>query len=346
MNDAVHIPQSSEDHPLLDDLVAYADGELDDQTAQRIAEHLERCTACQHTVATIAPPLAVELPELDELLGDRPGTLAPMEVDDDPLAREVWQLDWEDAAVAAVVIETDATGALVRIVTQDRPVGATEADRLSLAEPDVALWMLPIWTHVPLGVFRYPLAISEPDALDAIPTTFTPNTYPLHGDPAPTDGIDALQRAELASAVVTLAIASWLPPMIDEPLALRDLLRDQHRQPSAVADATGISPAELTSLLRGTRQATPEEADALAAVLEVPAERLRVHVSFPDALVRAVERPLLRSAIESKAMTDGMTEAASRLHTAEAVHAMAARTTRGERDVNTWTELIRQHLDA
>lgn len=52
-------------------------------------------------------------------------------------------------------------------------------------------------------------------------------------------------------------------------------------------------------------------------------------MDLPVGLIHAIERPVHRASIEERAVADGISEAAARFRTAEAVHAMPARTTPG-----------------
>jgi transcriptional regulator with XRE-family HTH domain len=250
-------------------------------------------------------------------------------------------VEWDATALLAAVLAHEEGRLLVAPVTAEDPQDPTDAVAVASGESPTGAPVF-VWgalrSEVPLGVFLRPAG--------ALPAAVLRQTSAM-APPSTPNWTAAVQRAQLAAALDGLAQATWTPEAadleIDVPLA--DLLRARKLRPVAVAELTGITMSALTDILREDRQATSEEAARLAAALGVEASTVRRAVAIPAALVRVLERPVHRLGIRTRALTARVSEAATRLAVAEALVATPARTTRSERDVETWDQLIRHHLD-
>ena len=347
MSAFVGLPRPDEGHPVIEDLVSLVDGHLNADAAQAVERHIRGCAKCRELVAAVSPLPSVgqSAPEVTEYEFE---PLVPLPVTAEPDVGEVWQLDWENDAAAVLILERSDLSAVITAVTQEQPRPESPLERIELASPAVSVWALPFVATVPLGVFRFPLGRVDDGAATPLRTIIDAivPADPLEVAHSQPDLIaDLLDRLDLTAAVRSLGTASWIPNMPATQVSLRDVFSTRGLRPSVVADMTGIPVSEVTALVRRARLPTDDEAEALSAALDMPAERLRPGMEFPVELIHAIERPTHRASIEERAMADGISEAAARFRTAEAVHAMPARTTRGERDVDTWSELIGQYLD-
>lgn len=346
MSSDVDMPRPFGGHPVVDDLVALADGDLSGPDAQEVRDHLDGCAACRAIFDRVGAP--IDLPSSDDPV-DRYTfvPLAPMPVTGEPVVGDLWQLDWEADALVAVVVDIADDHFVVAPVTTEPPSDAAEAARIQLIVPDTIVWAWPATAEVPLGVFGHPVGTASAADVDEVRRRMRETRDRSLLEDLAIGGLDLLRRADLAAAVTALADAQWLPDAAEEALSVRDLMAERGLRPSLVAELTGLPASAITELARGVRRADDTEAAALADVLDVPAARLRGGVSLPGALVRAVERPVHRAAIRARAIAAGMTEAIARLAVAEAVYARPARTAGDtERGVDAWSELVAHHLDA
>lgn len=325
-------------HPPLVDVVAFADGEPLDAATD---SHIRSCPACLDQIAHLGGPVDVEEDDADDTVAVLPSAVAELfdsTPDTDPAVGELWHLEWEGAAMLAVVtgIAGDRYEVAVAVPTPD---AAEEPARVPADQSPLgvvlSLWLIPDLT-VPLGVFAH-RAGPVPDTTVADARAMEPQR----------SWTATLARLDLVPAVETLHTASWVPesaPTESAP-SLAELMRARNLKPSDVAAQTGLTAADVVAMVRGDRAVAPSEADELAAMLDVATETIRRPVSIPAALVRAIERPVHRAAIRLRAARDGISEAAARLAAATDLVAMPARTSSDERDVATWDELLSQYLD-
>jgi hypothetical protein len=342
----VELPRPSDGHPVVDDLAALVDGDLSAADAQAVSGHLGGCAACRAIFERVGSP--IDLPSSEDPV-DRYTfvPLSPMPVTGEPVVGDLWQLDWEDDALVAVVVDVADDRFVAAPVTTEPPVKPTSAARVDLVEPDAIVWAWPATAEVTLGVFSYPVGTASAGDVDAVRTGMRETSDRTLLEDLAVGGLDLLRRADLVATVTALAAAQWVPDAPEEALSVRDLMAERRLLPSQVAERTGLPASVITELARGVRHANDAEAAALADVLDAPAARLRGHVSLPAALVRAVERPVHRVAIRARAIAAGTTEAIARLIVAEAVYARPARTAGDTaRDVDAWSELVAHHLDA
>lgn len=355
----VGMPYPSGDHPLLEDLVALVDGELREDESGAIEQHVGACSTCRGVLAGLDTPIESDEDEPHPVI-DFFDFVAPsrLGVSGEPEPGEVWQLDWARDAVFAVVLSGQDADRLVAPVTPEAPRSPESAARIEIEEPGppIFMWHEPL-AAVPLGVFSELIghlserSVRSTEFREQVERALRPDNDPstpfaLEFD-SPEAAADALHRADFRAALSALASATWIPTSDAEPIRLCDLLLERDLRPAALSSLTGLPASAITELLRGVRQATPREAAALAKALDVPANRVGGPVSIPNALVRAIERPVHRAAIRVRAASGGLSEALARLRVAEAVMAMPARTTTKARDdVEAWDELIRHYLDA
>lgn len=341
------------DHPLIDDLIAFADGELDKKSAAEIAGHVEQCVTCRAVLERVGPPIALMSPEPVALFSFTP--FAALPVSGEPAVGEVWQLDWADAAVLAAVVESYEDGVGVVPISREGSQDESFSIAVEMFErPDRLFVWHRLASTVPLGVFSYPVGrlsdgsqrrVSESLAAGVLAQAVSVVDVALGRDRS-MPVVDVLFEADMAVAVASLADASWVPESSAALVPLGELLRERALMPTTVEAATGIPAASITELVRERREATEEEAVALASVLQLPVDRVRRQPAVPAALAHAVERPAHRASVRLRALQGGLSEASARLQVAQEALALSARTSGAERDVETWDELVRHSLDA
>lgn len=338
MTENMDDPRPDDAHPPLVDLVAFADGEPLDAATN---SHIGSCQECRDQIADLDGPVEGEEDDADVTVAVLPDAVAELfgsTPDADPVVGELWHLEWEGAAMLAVVTAVagdryQVAAAIPTIGDTDEP-GAVSADQSPLGVA-LALWPVPDLT-VPLGVFARRAGPVPDSAVDAMKAAEPRRSWAA-----------TLARLDLVPAVEALHDASWVPqraPTANTP-TLAELMRARNLKPSEVAARTRLSPADVIAIVSDTRAATPTEADELAALLDVDPATVRRPVSIPGALVQAIERPIHRAAVQLRAARDGVSEAAARLSAATAVLAMPARTSSADRDVATWDQLLTQYLD-
>lgn len=324
-------------HPEDVDLVAFADGLLDDVEARVVADHVAGCSQCAEAIADLDGPfdpqvsdVSVALPaDLSSLFQDPAGV---------PQPSELWRLEWEGAALLALVLVVESETITVAPVTFEEPndpVATVVPAGDSPIDAPMFVWHR-LARQVPLGVFlgsagELPMAyLAEEPAAGA----FGEDTALLMADLAMTAGALAEAWTLTADAASTPEAGAPLP----------DLLR--HHVPSEIKAATGIAAAAVTELRRGDRSPTDEEAELLARYLGVPAGSIRGQVPIPLPLAWAIERPIHRRHIQARAAAGRVSELRMRRTVAEGVMPLAARTTgAADRDVAVWDELVRHFLD-
>lgn len=337
MSQGMDDPQIPGRHPALVDLADLADGT---SVEPGVAEHVASCPSCQETVERFGTPLGDVVVDTDELAETFPSIAADGDIpppDSDPLPGELWQLEWGGAALLVAVRAILDDGYEVIPVTGEAPEDpagsvVVERDMSPLGLP-LHLW-LAAGFDVPLGVFLRPLGRLEPDVL-----------APVEGDVQASTWEAALLRLELLEVADELSSAEWVPRPATAPVVpLRDLLRASAVRPSDVGARTSVRAADVTAMIQGRREPTDAEARELAAVLGVEVDAVRQPVQLPEPLVRALERPVHRAAIRLRAARERVSEGLARLAVGRQALAMPARTTVGERDVETWDQLVRQVL--
>ena len=336
MNEPMDNPEVLARHPEDVDLVAFADGLLDDADTAAIAEHVASCAVC---VAALADLDSLEVPVLD-LDVAMPTDLSMLfqDPDGDPQQGELWRLEWDSNAMLALVLGAAGDTFTVAPVTFEEPtdsIAAVVPVEDSPVDAPMFVWHR-LARQVPLGVFLAP-AGQLPDAYleyEPAATSFAEDTARLMVDLAMTTGALAEAWTLVAEAAEPGEAAAGLP----------DLL--QNLVPSEIKAATGIPTVAVTELRRGDRSATDEEAELLASYLGMPVDDVRGRPSIPVMLARAIERPIHRAHIKSRAVAEHVTEMVMRGTVAEGVMPIAARTTAGvERDVDAWDELVRHYLN-
>jgi transcriptional regulator with XRE-family HTH domain len=330
-------PARPDEHPLDEDLVAYADGELAAGVRENVEAHVVACEACSALLGRLTDPVAGET---DDRVTAQPYSIVviePKPITGEPDVGDLWQLDWERGALLALVLAVDARTIQVAPVSAEDPLDE-RAVAFDAGDLGATLFAWPsLRRSVPLGVFGYPVGEIAPEI-----ATVIRDAQPA----AARDWNGALQVADLMAVLDILSEASWAPQPAEEPLSLRELLQARGLLPAELSAATGIPASAITELLRRARTVSEEEANALGKALDVNPNLLRAPASIPAALVHAIERPVHRAALRLCALAQGISESAARMHAAEAVVAMPARTTNQERDVEAWDQLLRHHLDA
>lgn len=336
----VDVPRPDDRHPLDVELVAYADGELEESKAVVVAAHVSGCDRCSSILRNLSDPVAgdIHVDEVDFDVTQNLPSLFATEVVGEPSVGELWHLEWGDAALVALVLDADVDRYLVAAVTAEAPAEPGPTIEIPETANRLTLYVWPALRRtVPLGVFNRPVGDQVPT--DVVTAALT------RGFESASDWSTATRLADLLARLDQLSEATWIPVVAEEPVILGDLVRARGLRPSALAQLSGVPAGAITELVRGVRQATPDEAARLAATLDVPAVDLGQPVSIPRALARAIDRPVHRAAIRLRALHARVTEAAARLDLAETVLAMPARTAHAERDVDAWDQLVRHQLD-
>ncbi len=337
MNEPMDNPEVLARHPEDVDLVAFADGVLDDVEAGAIAEHVAICAACTAALEDLGEALDVPVLDVDVAV---PADLSVLFQDPeaDPQQGELWHLEWEADALLALVLAVDDESVTVAPVTFEEPadpIAAVVPAEDSPVDAPMFVWHR-LARQAPLGVFLAPAGE-------------LPATYLSYAPSLSTFGEDtALLMAELAMTMGALAEAWSLVAEAADPLHAAAVLPELLRNlvPSEIKAATGIPTASVTELRRGDRRATETEAELLASYLGMPVDAIRERVPVPVMLARAIERPIHRLHIRARAMAERLPEVMMRRTVAEGVMPLAARTTAGaERDVAAWDELVRHYLD-
>lgn len=344
-------PRPANDHPDIEDLVAYVDGELGDDFAGEVRAHVAACATCAAVLARVGEPLEADEPSDEQVELYDFVALEPQPVFTDPQPGEVWQLEWDDNALLAVVLGFQDSSAIVAPATQEAPETSTAGIRVELRDVRVHLH---VWRQtfaaVPLGVFSYAVATVAPGSwqrlMHAVESDVRRSSKELARVAFVDDEnvADMLSRTDFRAALAAMSSAAWASAA--EPIELRELLLERHLRPGELSAMTGIPAAAITDLVRGRRSATELEVVALSKSLGLDREELARGPALPAALVHAVERPVHRTAIRLRAALEGVSEAVARLRVAESVLAMPARTSRAERTVEAWDELVQHHLDA
>lgn len=337
-------------HPLNEDLVAFIDGDLNAAEIDVISAHLERCASCSDLVRDIEPATPGS-PELIDGYDFQPTPRLP--VTDEPQQGDIWQLDSDEDTLLALVLDQSGDGFIVGAVSRECSSGAALSLPLAI-EDDLELFLWNVVATAPLGVFDFPVARLAEAAFEAARSWPGIRDGGLSGAGDLDLGVfelgvsrvDQLLRADLAAALSGVAAIDWIPESPQELRPLRDLFAERSLRPGAVAEVSGLPAPAITELLRGRRQATDVEAVALAAVLDVSPDELRQRPTLPAELVQAVQRPSLRNVIRLQAAARQMSETDVRLDVINSVFALAARTTTRVRDIETWSQLIRHHLNA
>lgn len=322
-------------HPADVDLVGFADDELEEATARAVGRHVRGCARCRDLLGRLLPPLASATDETPRAV-PRPLSVAfDTPSDRDPDVGELWRAEWDSAALLVLITGRVDDAYTAVPVTFEEPPDPVAYEIPSDASPvGAALHAWPVAAaELPLGVFLAHMG--------AVPLA--------HADPpiraAPFGAATGLLLAEIIADIAALASARAFDSTADDhgQSPLPDLLRD-HRT-SAISQATGIPLEVVTGYKRAERTPTPAEAERLGDFLGLPAASLAGRAALPAPLLRAVQRPVHRPRIRVLAAEHAVPEAVMRTRVAEEVLPMAARTTRGERDVAAWDELVSQYLD-
>lgn len=326
-------------HPLEVDLVAYVDGELDPLSAKRVATHVEGCSSCAHLIRDLEPPIAdINVAEIDVVDLSAYADLLDGPAATEPHTGEVWSLEWEHLGLLVAVL-SDGPTYRVCPLSAETPEPTTDTTPVLVSSRDrqvpLHLWFS-VTADVGLGVFSR-LAGRLTDDTRAVPKA--------QSDAGSQTWVAALHGLAYRCALEAFETAQWVSDHDGaEVVSLDTLMRNQSIRPTSLAQQTGIPPSSVTELVRGRRTPSDDEAQRLASVLGVTPEALRAPVQVPSALQHAIERPVHRDAIRSRAAQAGVTEPAERQQLAEVLLQTAARTTTSERDVEAWDQLLRHQL--
>ncbi len=151
-------------------------------------------------------------------------------------------------------------------------------------------------------------------------------------------------RTVMAGRMAELAEATWLPST-SNIVDLAERVRERKLKPSQLAKKLGVTPGDVTDLIRGDRVASPEQAEILAPLLDGKAEQLLSVQLDPD-LIWALDQPKFRRRLAERGLAEHEPdEGAWRLQVATSKLPIAARTT-GVTDGRTrWMGLIEAYLD-
>ncbi len=152
----------------------------------------------------------------------------------------------------------------------------------------------------------------------------------------------ALTRARLVFAPRGLEQARWVQPMADQApvIDLAQRLRAAGVRPTELAQRLGVTPADVTEVLRGRQSLAPAEAAVVANVLGLDPQALSTSRTVAPELALELQQPRWRSRLEARAHRASRTLDEERTAAAEAVLTMAARATGQHRGAPNWAQLI------
>lgn len=260
-----------------------------------------------------------------------------------PERGQVWRARWDK--VADVVLLTGVSSATVEAVplSIETELADDSAVHLSADEQplgyDVVAWM-GLAQSVPVRILDVMLG-EVPDA-----TLNGLADRPVAGVRIVASYDDRGQvRDAIADRLKELATATWLPEDVSH-VDLRELMQARGLTTSQVAKQLGMEPGSVTSIIRGDRSPTGDQAAALAALLQVDNPSAFMAPISAD-LVSVIDLPAYRKRLATLAERQGVPdEAAWRRQVATGELATAARITGGADAKQRWVVLLEDYLRA
>lgn len=259
----------------------------------------------------------------------------------DPMPAQIWRSAW-DWSVQLILL-TEVRDSDIEAVPLSPEVEFADNETVLVDPSGPLTHRLGAWCglkrKLPIRVLDVTVGSIGADDLDAVGRGI--------GEGAPiTSVLD--ERGQVREAMSTrmgaLAEAMWAPTSAD-PIDLVERFRQRSLRPSQVAQELGISPGDVTDLIRGDRAPSPEQAETLAPLLDVAPEALLSVEVDPD-LVWALDRPRFRRRLAERGLLeDESDEGAWRLEVAKNRLPIAARTTGSTNARTRWVGLVETYLD-
>ena len=151
-------------------------------------------------------------------------------------------------------------------------------------------------------------------------------------------------RDVIDERLARLASASWQPSTASD-FDLEGAVRAMGYSPSDISNILGIEPGAASSLIRGTRVLTQEQAERLAPLLSVDITDILDNVKLDPSLILEIDRPCFRRRLWEVGQREGATDEGDwRFQVASERLALAARTTGAATDRQRWAGLIEVFL--
>jgi hypothetical protein len=346
------------EHPSDLELVEWADGDLSVAKGAALGGHIGNCPRCQALLEGRQPPPAdlqarlmrgTTVPGLSEQLVD---ALAGGGLD--PVAGQLWQLEWGDLGAVGLIVGADQELVTVVPADDDPHLGDEWTVKLERRESPVGL-AFALWTglaaEVPIRSLNALLGVVPASTMTRVEAALQARQAGLASAPdsvgAPVmsvlDERDQVKQA-IAERFAALEAATWLPATQVEPVDIGALLRERGLQATTIAEQLGMQPSEVLKLVRRQRGLSAEERRQLAELLGIYPSLLHVTVRLPPGLVTALDHPRRCPRLRAGARAAGTSEGAFRWSMAQEVLPMAARTFGSRGSEPNWEQLVEDRL--
>lgn len=280
-------------HPTFPDLYDHATGA--DHIDAGVADHVDACGLCQMAVASIrgeSTSATWELAPSSPASEDLPALAAG----------QVWRLEWSGDTSHVLVVDIDDATVDVLPVVEDPELIEGLLVQWPAGESPVGfaagVWPGPRVTILSFLFDRYydQIAVPELPESPAAPTPYSPAAAAV---------VDAV-----VSRLESLRASDWVPESDGEDWD--SALESAGVSYVELAEALGLTNAEIDELVSGVRLVGDEERLAIANLLGRSPDDLPGAAAIPFELVLAMNRPQVRSDIRSKAVELGVDEASAR----------------------------------
>lgn len=263
----------------------------------------------------------------------------------DPAPGQLWRARWDDVVELVLLLGVgDADVAAAPISLDDRYADEDtvilQRGQSSLATT-VAVWM-GLARPLPMCVLDRQLGMIDVDVTDGAWIDHAVNAGATRGRAAvnPLDAANDV-RARIGDSVGSLAGATWAPSGTGK---LGKLLASASVGPQQLVDLLEVKPQAALALCRGQMAATPEQAEKLAPVLQMPDRAvLEANPAPSRGLVQRMSRPRRRAQVNQLATQRGVDERSAWLSATYTVYALAARQT-GPQTEPAWDDRIDQYF--
>lgn len=290
--------------------------------------HVAACPLCQQTMASIR--------------GDEGGTTftvtvtsAERETPRNLREGQVWRLEWEGAVAFGAIVRAHENQVEVLPITED---------------PELIQDPIQVWTHEdsPVGfsaaLWRGPVM--------SVPTFVLDRYYSMVSIPhLPPQPIAPISSSDASYALIvqtvntfqTLSSVSWLARSAGEDwdslLAKADLSYSQ------LAAELEMTSSELGLLRQGRTDLTREQQERLMTLLEIEQHELPNATLPRSGLVWALNRPVVRQKIRTRASEWGEDEATTRQRVAYALAASYQRSTQDRESSEFWEQVVDDYFN-
>jgi hypothetical protein len=312
-------------HPLDLDVQRYVDGS---DTPADLVEYLAVCVACRRLADDMRGTERAEPAEqraLDALVTAATEQAAPAAFlatlsaePPEPVPGQVWQLWWDKLVLLGLLAEVATSAVTIWPSTLDVDLAdqtsvVVDASHSPLGA-DLVCWPSQATVVGSFALHTCFAQLQDFDVAAVLGTWRSGSALPSGWTRGPIrDGADLCWRrsAELVDRAAVLAAASWRDPAWarpndpDEAGSLADLLAARNLSAEWLAQTLGVSPRVAIAMYRGSRALTDEEQVRLTAALGGAAAPLQ----RPDqAVLHALDRPVLRGLIREVAAAEGVDE--------------------------------------